>query len=1591
MNEQTPPISETSAVLNTPARASRSLPRPNYRALTADTARTLTVAALIGILLIAGFLRLTHVNWDANGHLHPDERFLTQISTDTRGPSSIANYFDTDTSAANPYNIKKADGSRQTTFVYGTLPLFVNKFVASHLNTLSLGYFGNYDDYDHYNRSGRALSGLFDLGTVLFIFLLGREIANRKVGLLAAFLYALSAFPIQNAHFFVVDPFVAFFATFTLYFAIRSAQHGKWRDFILAGLGAGLAAACKITAVSLLPVVVLAVGVYCWKGISPFVAPLWAGDKPDYAERRDGIELDKSVFKLVFGSLVALLAGFVAFRIAMPYAFNAPSFGDLLSFRSGHLGPFPTIYPDIMNQHWLDDQVSQQKLLSGSAAFPPDVQWIGRSKWIWPAQQMIAWGMGPALGVTAWLGLIFAAIYAIKKRQGVWLVPLAWVVGYFGFMGAQFSLYMRYFLPLYPALTVMAAFLMFHAWRWASTDGALDGLGRLGARLAPLKPALPVAVRAGVVTIVVFTTLMGLAFYNIYRSPVTRAAASVWIYQNVPAGSVIGHEHWDDEVPTTQPKVPGVQYGSVTFENFGNDSPQRVQKLLSDIDSVDYIALSSERLSGTITRVPAEWPVTSKYYATLESGELGFDKVGEFTSFPSIFGREFDDTGAEESYSVYDHPKVTIYKKTDRYSAAKAIEVLHADAFVPGINALPGDAAQNGILFRPSVLAAQKAGGTWSDIFDPGNIINRFPLFFWLLAMELAAFALVPLAIVGFRGLPDRGFLLTKPLGVLALAYLVYEPASYGAFHFERPVIAGALALMLAFGAGTAYLWRADVRAFARERWRFLLFCEFVFLAAFIFSYWIRLQNPDLYHPYNGGEKPMDFTYLNGVLRTTDLTQGPIDPWNAGGYLNYYWFGQFIAATITKLTGIVPEVAYNLIVPMFFAMAAAATFSLTYNLAESTRRLMRRRPGRLPIGVRGPIIAGVLAIFLVLIAGNLRAVGVLYDSLYLMSPWHSDIPVVGWILSSVGGFKAMIFHDNIAGVGEASFHRLFYQGSLAGPGPLAGHFDWWAPSRALSIIPGQKNTVTPITEFPFWTFLFADLHAHLYAIPFSMTAAGVAMGVVMNFSRLNPIGAAREHLRAREISSWGMVFVLALIVGALRWINSAAALIIGERAKEGRFTLRALAIGVLKAAVMGVLSYALFANIAKNYSQAYSSVERADQTTALQDYFSHFGILLFLITGFLLFNLNRAITRTNWIRAMFFGSARRRQPVQTFPVMTALVVAGGILIWAGTLQRWGVIAMAGVGLVAVILCAARELRSPTATAPVMLFVYAMLALGLGLSGGVEMFTLEGDVGRMNTVFKFYLHVWMLWGVVAAFALWYVFAVMQPHEAFLKRASAMNATIIKAPRYAFGAIAVFLLVLALVYPYFGTRARIADRINPAQGSGNDGLAFLDHSPPYTGDHFPDGPGGAQNFSYTRDGINWIRANVQGTPTFMEGNAPSYRSLGNRVAIYTGNPAVSGWQFHQEQQRVKFGAAIGARHQDITLFYSTEDVSAARQILRKYDVEWVIVGDVEQMNYPATGLKKFQNGLNGSLELAYQNPGMQIWHVIPKNELTGTTTP
>ena len=175
------------------------------------------------------------------------------------------------------------------------------------------------------------------------------------------------------------------------------------------------------------------------------------------------------------------------------------------------------------------------------------------------------------------------------------------------------------------------------------------------------------------------------------------------------------------------------------------------------------------------------------------------------------------------------------------------------------------------------------------------------------------------------------------------------------------------VALLATAGLSVLAWWRygGEIAGFVKQRWRMVLGFEALFLIAFLAFLAVRLANPDLWHPWRGGEKPMDFAYLNAVARSTIMP--PYDPWFAGGFLNYYYYGQFIVATMLRLTGIVPHVAYNIAVPMLFAMTAGAAFSVVYNLAALT---LRSRG--VPLGsMRSPIYAGLGAVVLTAVAGNI--------------------------------------------------------------------------------------------------------------------------------------------------------------------------------------------------------------------------------------------------------------------------------------------------------------------------------------------------------------------------------------------------------------------------------------------------------------------------------------------------------------------------------------------------------------------------------------------------------------------------------------------
>jgi YYY domain-containing protein len=1511
---------------------------------------------LLAIVLLGGFtLRFWGVSWDSYTHLHPDERFITMVADGIKLPSSPGQYFNSDQSPMSPYNREGGGG-----FAYGTFPLFLTKVtgeVLQHqdffpLNLLKDGlakaYTGKvttWNDYDHIDLIGRTWSALFATGTVLMVFFTGKLLYDRRVGLLAAALMATSVLDIQLAHYFTVDSFLTFFAAFTIYYCVRIVKRGKWSDYVLAGLGLGLATACKLSGAFLAPIVGIAFLWHLWPAITAMLAIHSSPQPPPPPADSEGHEqaakppavdwLAQSAMP-VFGICLAVLTAFITFRITEPYAFTGPHFWNVG-----------------IDKRYLDDMRSLIGLQSGGNV-PFNWEWVGRAKYLFPLKNIVLWGMGLPLGIAACAAFVWAAYRLLRRREATNLLLIIWIAFYFLFWGRQFNMTMRYFLPIYPALVLLAAQALDGIWRFAGSEGMRALMRRFGERALT---AGPIVLKGGVVAVVGGTALWALAFTNIYRHPLSRVAASAWMDDNLPVGSTITHEVWDDTVPFALPGKPA-NFKILDIEPYGADLSDPTSKLLSQISQADYLVLSSNRLYASIPRAPAHWPLTSAFYKLLLDDKLpGFKLVRTFSSYPSLFGININDDSAEGNFTVYDHPKVLLYQKTADYTpAALMASVESAACGATSVSTLvPANAAQNALMLRPADCATQRAGGTWTSIFSPTSLSNRFPAVTWLLAIELMSLAVLPLGLFLFRALPDRGYLLAKPLGLLAVSWLVWLGASLKLFEFTRETIFAMLVVLIVVGAVVARLTRGDMMAFVREHWRRILMYETLFIAAFLVFYWIRVLDPDLWHPSRGGEKPMDFAYLNAVVRST--TMPPYDPWFAGGYMNYYYFGQFMTATLIKLTGILPEVAFNLAVPLFFAMTAGAAFTVVYNLTEATRRRVRWRPGFKRISGSSSVLAGILGVVLLGVIGNLGGLSQMAQRYSTVSDLH------------VG--SGVLFVSGVTGMFGGIWNAIF-------GGVHVVPFDYWAPSR---MMPPQSA----ITEFPFFTFLFADLHAHLMAIPFDVVILGIGLTLVLGDRRSVP------DPRQRQLISWLGVGLLGLVVGALRPINSwdyppfllisIIVVFIAERADAGRMDWKAARMAVAKSVVLAALSVLLFYPFWQNYSLFYKGFHASTQTTPFHQYLSHFGILLFASATLVVALSRRFFRRRPGRRALLYlgtlavllivlcGAFALAGESKHLPITFKGLDAGSFLTDLFT-NNIPVVAfsMAAIALVGVL--AWQELRSRRSDAPMRLFLLAMIALALALSAMVDLITLDGDIDRMNTVFKFYIHIWILLALAGAFGIWYALAVL----GWRPRMPGGKGTAFGILNAGWLAALVILVGGGLIYPIAGTQARVdtSERFPQYTSDTNDGMDYMQYAV------YAD-QGGQIELSYDYQAIQWMRQNVQGSPVIVEGVTPNYR-WGSRFSIYTGLPTVVGWDWHQEQQRGAFADMVTARETDVKNFYSGTSIAAADAFLSKYNVKYIIVGQVEELYYPSQGLGKFQAMAGRELDLVYQNDKVQIYEVV-----------
>ncbi|MCZ7630969.1 MAG: hypothetical protein M5U19_18845 [Microthrixaceae bacterium] len=177
-----------------------------------------------------------------------------------------------------------------------------------------------------------------------------------------------------------------------------------------------------------------------------------------------------------------------------------------------------------------------------------------------------------------------------------------------------------------------------------------------------------------------------------------RVVAADWMVAHAPHGSVLSVDEWDDGLPFTQHDIEAKGFTSVTFTPFDTEDPDDVRRLADDLDRVEYVVQTSDRVTGVIGRAPARYAPVLRYQRALEDGSLGFEQVATFATQPSLLGIDMDDSGSEEAFRAYDHPTVRIWRKTQEFSLERALEVLQPDRAAASIHVPLDKASANGLM-----------------------------------------------------------------------------------------------------------------------------------------------------------------------------------------------------------------------------------------------------------------------------------------------------------------------------------------------------------------------------------------------------------------------------------------------------------------------------------------------------------------------------------------------------------------------------------------------------------------------------------------------------------------------------------------------------------------------------------------------------------------------------------------------------------------------------------------------------------------------------------------------------------------------------
>lgn len=814
----------------------------------------------------------------------------------------------------------------------------------------------------------------------------------------------------------------------------------------------------------------------------------------------------------------------------------------------------------------------------------------------------------------------------------------------------------------------------------------------------------------------------------------------------------------------------------------------------------------------------------------------------------------------------------------------------------------------------------------------------------WWLSFFILGIIFMPFTSVIFKKTADAGYLFSKPLA-LALSTFVMWTFSY--LHILPFRFISIIAILLIF-AVLNYFFRKPRRIFFEalgnpKTFRLMAAEETIFAASLLFWSFARGLKPLL----DSLEKPMDFGFMMSMMRTDFLPAQ--DMWYAQGNVNYYYYGQYVYTFITKLTGLQPDISYNLSMAATFALTLTLSFALCYLLLFLTMKKGTR------LFSFAPAVGGVIGAFFVTMAGNSHS--------FFYGTGHPGNFIMKFLNEK--GWLTKMLPSALDATKDTDFQAINIT-------------DFWFANSTRFIGYNPTTHDKTIHEFPFYSFLVADLHAHLINLAFVMLFIAILI-MMLNSTRL--ITAARLFWKTDAIllqnndKRW---FIKELLTSLS---------LLKTTLKQPIFLLNSLLLGIFMmcnfwdfAIYLVVMSMTLLIVNLRGYGKlgTWETVPVfmfqiiiifipflliSNPVLAIVGFAGSvilcFGLLLlvgdaFTITGAqisLLFFISHLFTlpfNSNFepMAKSIALSLNHTPPFQLAILWGTHILIGALFIIYIIRRRFAekmdinASAVYSRGKVAIFLSGMN---------PLDLFVCGLFICGMIFVMLPEIIYVvdiySGDYKRANTMFKFTYQAFVMLSLVTG----YVIARIALTKS--------NASKID-NRWVFVTVfMIFLLIIPAYYPTVATKQWLGSfKLDNYQGlNGLDGLSD----------------------NGRLKAIRWINSNIKGQPVMLESYGDSYTEY-NQLSAYTGIPTVMGWQTHEWLWRTSkivtdgYNQIVRPRQVDVQAIYEYKDAMNVNALIKKYKVEYIAVSNLEKTKFPDID----ESGLKSLGKIVFSNDSVYI---------------